>query len=214
MALLALLAALLAGNAIATSLMEKPGFLGPEFPAQDSHQQVTIAAIPVPDTAAAEKIFGPKAAPTRAGFLPVELVITNDRAEAVRVDLERIKVLSDGDQYEQADAVTMAWRLYPPPKPKKPIDPTRLPSPSSIPKDKNRGAREEAEASLRSRQLRASVIPPGATARGYLYFNLRGGSIDLARSSVYIPEVTVVPTGEGLLFFEISLKPYAAVSGR
>ena len=50
-------------------------------------------------------------------------------------------------------------------------------------------------------------MAPGGYARGYLYFDLRGKSIDLAGSSLYVPGVEEA-TGERLLFFEISLKPY------
>lgn len=194
---------------------EPPAAPGPEdFLARDSHQGVTIAARPVPDTPEAEKIFGKDAAPTRGGFLPVELLIRNERDEAVLVNLKRIEVSSDGKRFEQADPEAVALALYPLPETVEPkVGGPRLPVPwpqgPKAPKDKRRAEREEAEAALRSRQLRVTRIAAKGRARGFLYFDLRGASIDLARAVVYLPEVKGATSGEGLLFFEISLQPYA-----
>lgn len=178
-----------------------------EFPAYDSHQGVAIAAVPVPDTPAAEDIFGENAAPTRVGFLPVEIVITNKRAETIEVKLETVVVVSGRVKFAQVEPTLIALTLYPLPKIEKRggTAPRRV----GVPRDQDREKREEAEAGLRQAALRMARVPPGAYARGYLYFNLRGKSIDLAASSVYIPDVNVVPTDEQLLYFEISLQPYA-----
>ncbi|MFQ5696496.1 MAG: hypothetical protein ACE5HB_10945, partial [Terriglobia bacterium] len=176
------------------------------YPAHDSHQGVTMAAVPVPDTPEAERIFGQRVAPTRAGFLPLELIITNDRDEPIEVALEKIVITGGGNRFEQVQVNKIAWALYPPPEE---TDPRKKKKPSK--KERRRRLwREEAEAALRSRQLRARLVGPGATARGYLYFDLRRRSIDLAASSVYVPEVNGLGTGEGLFFFEVSLKPYRA----
>jgi len=177
------------------------------FRSRDAHQGVTIAARPVPDTPEAEEIFGKNAAAPRAGFLPVELLIVNERAEPVRVALGRIQVVQEGETFEQVEIEEMALALHPLPKSKEPVGSTKIPK--KIPKDKNRAKREEAEAGLRSRQLRLEVIPPGGQARGYLYFDVRGSSIRLSEAFVYVPEVAVEATGEKLFFFEVSLKEYA-----
>jgi hypothetical protein len=178
-----------------------------EFKSRDAHQGVSIAARPVPDTAEAEELFGVNAAAPRAGFLPVELLIVNERAELIRLDLERIQVAQEGETFDQVAIEEIALALHPLPESKKPVDSTKIPK--KIPKDKNRTKREEAEAGLRSRQLRLVRIPPGGQARGYLYFDLRGSSIRLSEAIVYVPEVEVEPSGEKLFFFEVSLRPYA-----
>lgn len=177
------------------------------FKSRDAHQGVAIAARPVPDTPEAEEIFGKNAAAPRAGFLPVELLIVNERAEPVRVALGRIQVVQEGETFEQIEIEEIALALHPLPKKKEPVGSTRIPK--KIPKDKNRTKREEAEAGLRSRQLRLELIPPGGQARGYLYFDLRGSSVRLSEAFVYVPEVEVEPSGEKLFFFEVSLKEYA-----
>ncbi|MCI0403027.1 MAG: hypothetical protein L0212_05835 [Acidobacteria bacterium] len=168
---------------------------------------MTIAARPVPDTPEAEEIFGVNAAAPRAGFLPVELLIVNQRAEPIRVDLGRIRVVQPGEEFDQLAIEEIALALHPLPKSKEPVGSTRIPK--KIPKDKNRTKREEGEAGLRSRQLRLERIPAGGQARGYLYFDLRGSSIRLSEAFVYVPDVEVEPSGEKLFFFEVSLKEYA-----
>ncbi|MBI2957134.1 MAG: hypothetical protein HYY26_07475 [Acidobacteria bacterium] len=175
-----------------------------ETPAADSHQGVTLAAIPVTDEAEAEKIFGKKAAPLRAGVLPVEIVITNERAEAVRVTLERIELVTEQEKFAQADPERVGWLLYPPPKVTEGWERARR-----QPKDKDREKREEAQAALRARQLRAEMVPAGASARGYLFFEMGKANVKLAEVRLYIPEVVVLPGEEPLLYFEIELEPDA-----
>jgi hypothetical protein len=202
--------------AAAWAAQEPPAAPEPEeFLARDSHQGVTIAARPIPDTPEAEKVFGENAAPPRAGFLPVELLILNERDEPITVNLDRVEIFSNGERFEQADPEMIALALYPLPESVEPKVGTgpRLPVPwprgPKVPKDKKRAKREEAEAALRNRQLRATRVAPTGRARGFLYFDLRGAAIDLAHAVVYLPEVDAVTSGEGLLFFEISLKAYA-----
>jgi hypothetical protein len=192
-----------------------------DFPAQATHQGVTIAVVPVFDTPEAERIFGTVAAPTRGGFLPVEFIITNQREETIEMQLLDIAIFSGPDRFEMADAETVARGLYPRPKEKEAEDPTqqkrrRLPLPIPIPsgpkkppKDKKKEIREEAEADLRRRQLRAALVLPGGFARGYLYFDLRAAEIDVEEATLYIPRVREKKSKKKLTFFEISLKPYA-----
>lgn len=199
-------AAVVAAAALAAQEANFPADLD-TFLARDAHEGVTFAARPLRDSTEAEAVFGKNAAPLRAGVLPVELLIVNQRAEVVEAAVDRVVLVTDEKKFEQVEPQEIAWALYPPPESKKPINPTRIPS--RIPKDKNRGKREEAEAALRSRQLRAAVAPPGGRARGYLYFKVGETPLDLAEVRVYIPEVVALPEREALLFFEISLKPYA-----
>ncbi len=181
------------------------------FRAREAHEGVTIAARPLPDSPEAEEIFGKTAAPVRAGFLPVELVILNQRDEPIRVELNRIVVLEDNQKFEQVELEEIALALYPLPKLKdKPsASPERIPTRMPKDKDKDCTKREEAEATLRSRQLRAATVNPGGQARGFLYFDLRRNSLDLEKAMVYVPDVAVAPSGQALFYFEISLKASA-----
>lgn len=176
------------------------------FLAREAHEGVTMAARPLRELTEAERLFGPNAAPLRAGVLPIELLLINERAEPVRIALGRIQLVTDEEKFESARPEEIARALYPPPKNPEP-DPRRLSV--RAPKDKDRTRREEAEAALRSRQLRAAVIGPGSRARGFLYFDLRAVSLELERTRVYVPQVTTLPDEQPLFFFEISLEPYA-----
>ena len=181
------------------------------FRAREAHEGVTIAARPIPDTPEAEEVFSKTAAPVRAGFLPIELLILNQRDEPVRVELGRITVVQDGQKFEQIELDEIALALYPLPKLKdKPsASPERIPSRLPKNKDKDLTKREEAAATLRSRQLRAATVNPGGQARGFLYFDLRRGSLDLDSAMVYVPEVVAAASKAPLFYFEIGLKEYA-----
>jgi len=216
------LAVLLGAVALATPRSFGAGQAEPpadedRFLSRDSHQGVTIAARPVPDQDEAEKIFGKAAAPIRAGVLPVELLIINQRDDGVEVSLENIQVMGEGQEFVQVSPEEIALALYPPPgaeqpkvgpKPSSPIPIPRSPVPKDK-KDKKSAAREGVEAALRSRQWRAREVPPGGRARGFLYFALGEEGIDFAQASVYVPEVNAGTNREGLLYFEITLAPYA-----
>ena len=190
-----------------------------DYPANTAQHGVTIAVRPIFDTPEAEKIFGEGAAPTSAGFLPVEIVVWNERVNTVEIDLESVIIYSSEGRFEQVTPEFVALNLYPPPR-RKIKDPTqKRPTPNPLPvplprrskkrsKDKHSQDRERAEAELSSRWLRFGQAAPGGALRGYLYFDLRGSSIDPAEAAVMISDVRDKSTGERLMFSEISLRPY------
>ena len=188
-----------------------------KFPARITQRGVTIAVVPVLDTPDSDKVFGPEASPTRAGFLPVEFVIWSDRDDTIEVELEDVVIYSLTGRFERANPETIARGLYP--KPREEIKDPGMPRPSPLPvplprrkkkpkKDKLREKRESAEAALRSRELRFGQVPPGSFVRGYLYFDLRGAEIAPADAAVYVSGGREMGTGENLHFAEIPLKPY------
>ena len=190
-----------------------------DYPANTTQHSVTIAVKPIFDTPEAEKIFGQGAAPTGAGFLPVEIVIWSNRVNTIEIELDSVIIYSSEGRFEQVDPEFVALNLYPPPR-RKIKDPTQhAPTPNPLPiplprrskkrsKDKDRPKREMAEAELRSRWLRFGQAAPGGTLRGYLYFDLRKASIDPAEAVVLISGARDQGTGERLMFSEISLRPY------
>ena len=190
-----------------------------DYPANTTQHDVTIAVKPIFDTPAAEEIFGKDAAPTPAGFLPVEIVVWNNRVNAIEIEVDSVIIYSSEGRFEQVDPEFVALNLYPPPR-RKIEDPTqKTPTPNPLPiplprrskkrsKDKKRQKRELAEAELRRRWLRFGQAASGGTLRGYLYFDLRKASIDPAEAVVMISSVRDKGTGERLPFSEISLRPY------
>jgi len=173
--------------------------------AADSHEEVTLAAKPYVLAAELEVVFG-KHNLAGAGVVPVEILIINTRAEPIRVAWERALLLSGEDKFELIEPEAIAWRLYPPPKPRSPR--TWPERPDKFPPDTKRAARESAEAALRSQHLRLSVIPAGGRARGFLYFDRGQQPLPLAQTRLYLPEVVSLPSEQPLFYFEVDLSPY------
>ena len=177
-----------------------------QYAARDSHEGATLAARPYREPAELEARFG-RHPLAQAGTVVVEVLVVNEREEAIRVAWERVVLLSGTESLEQVEPEQIAWRVYPPPKTKSkqpwPGPPTKLPA------DKKRLPREALEAALVSQGMRVEVIAAGGRARGFLYFYLGDQPLDLARARLYVPEVVRLPEEEPLLFFELDLKVYA-----
>lgn len=176
------------------------------FPARDTHEGVTLAAKPHTQPADLAARFG-KHPLQPAGILPIEVLVVNERSEAIRIAWERAVLYIEEDRFETIDGERAAWKVYPPPKtkPGKPWPGT----PEKFPRDKKREVRENLQAALTSQQVRLAVIRAGSRARGFLYFDLGARRLDLSTARLYLPEVVRLPDEEPLIFFEVELKPYA-----
>ena len=53
--------------------------------------------------------------------------------------------------------------------------------------------------------LDADIVPPQATIHGFLFFDLNHDMSLAADASLYVPDVTTVPSNKALMFFEVSL---------
>jgi hypothetical protein len=65
---------------------------------------------------------------------------------------------------------------------------------------------EKLAAVLRPLTLDADVIPPKATIHGFLYFNVSHEFSLVNKSSLYVPDVSVVSSNEPLVYFEVPLR--------
>lgn len=193
----------------------RPPFDAKTFPARDSHQGVTLAVDPYLRSERAKAVFGDHA-PNRAGVLPVELIITNDSADSIRIDLERCQlILSRTKKLDPLETDAILNHLYrtsvelPEPVPR------RRPLPLPLPKSKKKPSSKEieaAEADFRSKAFRLDVIASHSSARGFLFFYV-GLPLELPPGAVfYLPSIEKETTGEPLLYFEINLA--AANSGK
>ncbi len=59
---------------------------------------------------------------------------------------------------------------------------------------------------LRPLSLDADVIPPKGTIHGFLYFDVSHEFSIASRSSLYVPDVSIAPGNEPLVFFEVPLR--------
>jgi hypothetical protein len=170
---------------------------------------MTVAAEPWTNSAQYKQAF-PKKNPYASGIVAIRVMLRNETADSIRVNLGRIRltlVLEDESRQElppltsgQVADVVFASKL------KDPSRRTRLPIPlpsnNKIGHDKNwtELAKAAEEASLRD-----AVVAPRTTADGLLYFDMQGQLDLLNNARLYVPELVALEKNRGLLYFDIDL---------
>lgn len=199
---LAGLACLLAGSAIAQRI--DPSSL----PARDTHEGVTVAADPYTDAARSKERFGKKH-PHQAGLLAVEVVMRNDTARPIRVNLEAVRLLLEppGTSRQRLQALeleTVIERILH--KEKGGPNPTvsRLPIPR-MPKADRSKEWKQVEAALSPYVFNFDILPPQATVRGFFFFDMARRFEWVPYARVYVPELKFMDDGQALFFFEVDL---------
>ncbi len=175
------------------------------YPARDDHsdEKVAIAADPydVPDKSA---IF---ILPYKEkGYLPVYLIITNDRDEPInvagmRAQLQtarrtKIQASDEDDLYRRFSRIKRRGdepRTNPLPLPR------RGGSDAGLPKG---GAQE-----IQNAMFQAKAVEPHSTQAGFLFFDVEGESQPLAGAHLYITGVRDA-NGNELMFFDIPMEKY------
>lgn len=171
----------------------------------DSHDGLTVSADAYTNAKRAKEKFG-KADPFPLGILPVEVFLRNDNASAIRINLDTIQlaVHSSRGSDQNVDWLSLqdlAMRVAYPRGAKNPESP-RIPI--GLSGDANKKI-ESVEEILRPFTLDADVVPPKATIHGFLFFDLSRDMSLAAKSSLYVPDVSVVPANTPLMFFEVPL---------
>jgi hypothetical protein len=173
--------------------------------AHDTHEGMTVLADPYTDRARAKEKFG-KANPVDVGILPVEVFLRNESDHPIRVNLDTIQLeihFQNGGQQDinslsPADAAYLIAHPKGPSGPK----PPRVPSLSLPGGDKKAAQMQEILSPL---ALDGEIVAPGATVRGFLFFDL-AHDMSLADTSVlYVPDAAVIPGNKPLMFFEVPL---------
>jgi len=170
---------------------------------------MTIAAEPWTNIAQYKSAF-PKKNPYSFGILAIRVMLRNETADSIRVNLSRIRltlVLEDESRQELpslsseqlADAVFTSKVKDPSRRARLPIP---LPSSTKIGHDKNW---TELAKSAEEAGFRDGVIAPHSTAEGLLYFDLQGQFDLLNNARLYVPELVALEQNHGLLFFDIDL---------
>lgn len=173
---------------------------------QDQHGGLTVSVDPYTDSARAKEKFG-KANPIPAGILPVEVFLRNDTAQLMKVNLKTIQleVQFRNGTHQNVDSLTareVAASIVHPGGAASPSMP-RIPIPLPMPgKDKKV---DQFTDILRPLALDADIVPPKGMIHGFVFFNMNH-EISLAEaSSLYVPDVTIVPANQPLMFFEVPL---------
>ncbi len=184
------------------------------LPAREAHEGLLIAADPIDDSARAKQRFGKKN-PHSGGLLALEIYFRNDTDRAIRVDLESIRLVLDAPDRESQRLKPMALVdvvnaiVYPtglnPTAPRKPR-PSPFPSRGTGRKEKDEKQVDEA---LRPLALEMDVLPPRATIRGLIFFDMDHQFELLRYAQLYVPGLRFVQDGKPLMFFEVDLSKAA-----
>ncbi len=174
------------------------------YPARDEHpmEGVTIAADPY-DTADKADIFSVHY--LEAGFLPINLIVSNDndqpvaltemKVELVTVDKVKMTPASRGDLQRRFTRTPRGGQAPRPPLP--------IPFPRSTPKVSGHEALDEFE---RARFM-AKAVEPHSNQAGFFFFDVQGLSHPLAGAHLYISGL-LDGKGSELMFFDIPLEKY------
>jgi hypothetical protein len=187
----------------------KPAAKAPAPLPSDQHSGLTVSVDPYTEAARTKDKFG-KANPHDVGVLPIEVFLRNDSDQPMRVNLETVQLevtLKNGVRQEvdwlRAEEVA---KLIAHPSGSADPHQKRLPLPMKI-GDKNV---EKLANVLRPLTLDADVIPPKGTIHGFLYFDVSHEFAIVKRSSLYVPDVSIAPSNEPLVYFEVPLRNASA----
>jgi hypothetical protein len=180
-----------------------------EMPAHDRHEGIVIAADPCLDAQKSKTLFGKKD-PYDAGILALEVFIKNETPQPARVDLSTVRLevpLPDGgsQKLESLKPREVATLIVYPAGAPNPSNGRRLPGGIVVPLHDKKV--DQVSDEIRPRAFDADIIPPLATIHGYLFFNL-GHDFKLATdSTLYLPDIKIIPGNKLLMFFEVALAP-------
>jgi len=180
-----------------------------EMPAHDHHEGLIIAADPCLDPQKSKSLFGKKD-PYDAGILALEVFIKNETPQPARVDLSTVRLevpLPDGgsQKLESLKPREVATLIVYPAGAPTPSNGRRLPGGIVVPLHDKKV--DQVSDEIRPRAFDADIIPPLATIHGYLFFNLGHDFKLAADSTLYLPDIKIVPGNKLLMFFEVPLAP-------
>jgi hypothetical protein len=189
----------------------KPAATAPAPLPSDQHSGFTVSVDPYTESARTKDKFG-KANPHDVGVLPIEVFLRNDSDQPMRVNLETVQLevtLKNGvrQEVDWLRAEEVAKLIAHPAGAANPQQ-KRIPLPLPM-KIGDKKAEKLAEV-LRPLSLDADVIPPKATIHGFLYFDVSHEFAIVKRSSLYVPDVSIAPSSEPLVYFEVPLRNASA----
>lgn len=180
----------------------------PTGPAVESHDGLTISALPWTDPAQYKQKF-PKKAPIEGGVIAIQVSFRNDTSESIKIGLERIRltVLISDDNRQELRTLTSDQVADAALKPKS-SDPTarrRLPLPVGSIGAGHDKKWTEMQKAAGDAAVAASVVSPHSTVQGLLYFDLQGQADLLSTAHLYVPELLAIEKNRQLLYFDIEL---------
>ncbi len=179
------------------------------LPARDIHQGLLVAVNPYTSAEQYKARFG-KRTPYDGGILAIEVFFRNDNDLPIRVNLKTMQLLAGapGEARQHLDALSpeeVADRVL-----TKPKEPRRsLPIPHLGPPPKHDKNWEEFAANVRAAALATDLIPPHATAHGFVYFDIDRHYDWLTNARFDVPDLAFMNNPKPIFFFDIDLGPSA-----
>jgi hypothetical protein len=178
----------------------------PEVPSlsHDTHDGLTVSVDPYSEAARCKQKFG-KADPFPVGILPVEVIIRNETEQPLRIDLDTIQLEVHPDSGRQdIDNLTVSEVASIVVHPEGSAEPHPRRFPIGIPASNDKKVDKLVEL-LEPFALNADVVPPMNQIHGFLFFNVNHDVSLVRNASLYVPDVTMVPSKKALIFFEVPL---------
>ena len=173
--------------------------------AHDRHEGLSVSADAYSDPARAKGKFGKSADPLQVGILPVEVFLRNETDQPMHVDLTTIQLdvhPHGGARDEDIDALSLHDVAASVAHPHGPSAPHASRFPVGLPSAGDKKADKVADA-LSPLALDSDIVPPHGMIHGFVFFDL-GDDMSLAETaSLYVPDVTLVPSQKALMFFEV-----------
>jgi hypothetical protein len=192
-----------------SSAGDQPGSRSPASSSlpQDRHDGLTISVDPYSNAQRAKDKFG-KANPIPAGILPVEVFVKNETPHPIKIDLEtvQLEVHFDSGKHQELDWLSIgqvATLIVHPGG--TPSAPSARRFPIGIPTSGKDKKVDRLAAQLRPFALDSEVVPPLGTLHGFLFFNMSRDFDAVLKSSLYLPDLAVLPEKTPLMFFEVPL---------
>ncbi|HEV2578860.1 MAG TPA: hypothetical protein VGU25_16770 [Acidobacteriaceae bacterium] len=175
-----------------------------QYPAHDTHEQITIAADPgdTKETAPHTRLdyLG-------HGFMPIRIIVTNDSSQPLSLDDARILFVAANDTEENAATPEELDRgIWPARKQEIPTTPIPIIIHKKPKPVDNQIRLDDADFGFKT-----STIAPHATEAGWLYYDVRDlGQDELKGATIELRKVRWAATNKSLDTFEIRLAPIAA----
>jgi|SRR5581483_10444955 len=163
------------------------------YPAKQTNDHVTVAAVPYDTEELAHTAFG-KLNPNQYGVLPVLVIIQNDTDQALK--LERLQTEYTGADGRGVEA-TPASEVQTLGGVERPNVPVGTPIPI---RRKHKNPLDVWE--IDGRSFSAKLLPPHESVHGFFYFQ----TTHRPGSRFYLSGIKVAATGQDVLFFDIPLQ--------
>lgn len=198
------------GAQSATSTLATPASHASTLP-EDRHGGLSVSVDPYTNAERAKAKFG-KANPVPAGILPIEVFLKSEMPHPIKINLETVQLdVRLENRHQDLDWLSVAQVanliVHPHGNPSNPSArrfPVGIPTPS---KDKKVDSLAE---QLRPFALDSDIVPPLGTIHGFLFFDVNRDFEAATTSSLYIPDVALLPDRTPLMFFEVPLTSAAS----